>query len=96
MKKSIRTRATSNAVTVFQMQCTNVRKEKNDRGLIIAQKNHAGLTMEQIVCIILVTTHSSTTALLAVFICFIVGLQRMKFGHCVLNLIFTQNKWRYE
>lgn len=38
MKKSIRTRATSNAVTVFQMQCTNVRKEKNDRGLIIAQK----------------------------------------------------------
>lgn len=28
----------SNAVNVFQMQCTNIRKEENDRGLIVARK----------------------------------------------------------
>ncbi len=29
---------TSDTVNVFQMQCTNIRKEENDRGLIIARK----------------------------------------------------------
>ena len=29
---------TSDTINVFQMQCTNIRKEENDRGLIIARK----------------------------------------------------------